>query len=274
MKRLEWSQAIALGIKEIDDEHKKLITHVNATIDAVSKKRGRSAIMKEMKALREYTVYHFNNEERFMKSHNYSGYDAHCQEHDALKKQVKDFQHQLYIEEQLTPEEVTLFFKHWLIDHVIRCDMKLKEFVPPEGENPTQVYLSPIEWSDKYSIHVEQIDEEHKIIFELLNSAIEQANEGSCSFADPMQALKSHAFQHFESEETFMEIMQYPGIESQKKEHKELLSKLDTLLAEINAKTCTPENALIFFKDWIVHHILQHDMNIRKHLKSLEQDLA
>lgn len=125
MKPLEWNDSLSLGIDAIDDEHKRLLDFANTLIAAV-KSGEREKIKKCFHDLREYTVVHFQNEERYMEQIRYPDLSRHKLEHLDLKARVKHYQESLYHCAEIEPKDVQAFIKHWLIDHVIYMDMHIK----------------------------------------------------------------------------------------------------------------------------------------------------
>ena len=154
-------------MEEIDNEYKTLLVYVNNAIEAITRSSSRQEIITCLQNLRKYTVFHFNNEE----------YAQHCREHEILKKKVKDLQHVLYQEKIINPDEVRLFFKHWLVEHIIQSDMKLKQCVPPFDATPKVKPL--IEWSERFVINVEEIDQEHREIIATFNSIYEASDNAN-----------------------------------------------------------------------------------------------
>lgn len=95
MTELKWNDKLNVGVRAIDREHQELIRIVNHLLGAVERGDGREAVDKVIKKLREYTVFHFNNEEDLMESIRYPDRATQMSEHTRLKKDVKDYQRAL-----------------------------------------------------------------------------------------------------------------------------------------------------------------------------------
>ncbi|BAH77657.1 bacteriohemerythrin [Solidesulfovibrio magneticus] len=128
MGRIEWTPALSIGLENIDEEHKKLIAICNKLAHNIKGPSNSQVITEEFKDLRAYTVYHFSNEEKYQKTIHYPEANAHAQEHARLRKSVKDFQQSLYKEGYIPQQTVINFLKDWLINHVLREDMKIGQF--------------------------------------------------------------------------------------------------------------------------------------------------
>lgn len=126
---LEWNVSLSIGVESIDDEHKRLIKIANALIKISNGCGGKSQLIRALSYLREYTVVHFQNEEHYMDSIHFPDLVEHRQEHARLKSIVKDYQDTLYHAESLEGIDVLGFIRSWLLDHVLKTDMKIKAYV-------------------------------------------------------------------------------------------------------------------------------------------------
>ena len=129
MERIQWSEELSVGIELVDSQHKELIRIANGLISAVVKQRGERVINNVVRRLRNYTVFHFNSEEKLMETVRYPKRGEHESEHAKLKQNVKGFQRDLYKGEKLTAEEVLNFLKIWLLKHILHSDRLLADFI-------------------------------------------------------------------------------------------------------------------------------------------------
>jgi len=117
-------------------------------------------------------------------------------------------------------------------------------------------------------IGVSQIDEEHKMLFELVsktNTALLE-NDGSLSEAMTLlNELKQYAKNHFAHEEAYMEKIHDAELTRQKEEHALFIAKVNSYnfanVTEENAKTVLLE-LLEFLSRWLMAHILGSDIMI------------
>ena len=80
-----------MGVKGIDDQHKKLFDIINDLNWAKANNVGRSFISDILNRLVVYTIAHFSVEEELMMRYQYSNYKAHKTAHDRFKERVGDF---------------------------------------------------------------------------------------------------------------------------------------------------------------------------------------
>lgn len=136
MPTFEWSEELSIGNADVDAEHKRLLKIANALLAAMEKGRTKNDFAKILHELREYTVFHFNNEEEYMRSIGYPDVKAHADEHEKLKRRVKDLQHSVFLGEKVDYAVLKDMLKDWLIGHILNCDLLIKSYlVSLESEN-------------------------------------------------------------------------------------------------------------------------------------------
>lgn len=131
-------------------------------------------------------------------------------------------------------------------------------------------------------IGIEQIDQEHSRLFELINGVMELLHNDVITdkyhqIEALLKDLEDYADTHFEHEEAYMEGIQDPELPMQKKQHAQFREKIDMLdLADINTEEQqqeTLEELIVYLTKWLYHHILGSDIMIGKmHILKEEED--
>ncbi|PKM93300.1 MAG: bacteriohemerythrin [Firmicutes bacterium HGW-Firmicutes-1] len=124
-----WNDQFLLGIKEIDEQHKKLVGLVEQTKDLVYEAEDGvdcyDDLVIVLKELVDYTIYHFNFEENLMESVNYEGLIGHKMEHKIFVKKISQFMSDDLDENQLEKiEQITFFLLDWITKHILGTDSK------------------------------------------------------------------------------------------------------------------------------------------------------
>ena len=131
--------------------------------------------------------------------------------------------------------------------------------------------MEPVEWSEKFSVGVRVLDQQHQQLIKLLNILIStQATTTTRSetISDTLLAMTRYAQAHFKTEERLMEAYGYPGLEAQKIQHRDFRkSTVDFSTATYYGIDQVPEVLLTYLVDWWVHHILEDDMAYRSFFK-------
>ena len=117
------------GIGLIDDEHKELfriIGEVHRIIHDEFIADKYDEIVYLLEELKNYTKFHFADEEKYMQSIQYEGLAAQQRAHDAFVARLEemDFQ-QIEGHQQETLEEILEFLTDWLINHILNSDKKI-----------------------------------------------------------------------------------------------------------------------------------------------------
>jgi hemerythrin len=120
-----------------------------------------------------------------------------------------------------------------------------------------------VEWSDTLSVGIEEIDEQHKVLVDLVNKMHEAIHQrhGSDVVISILSDLADYTRIHFAVEESLMRILNYPGYEAHKEIHEELLGAV----ADLQEKVATGKKSIgfelmHFLKTWLTKHIMEEDM--------------
>lgn len=122
--KIEWNDEYLLGILEIDNQHKKLVSIANELYDitADSQETYKLEMSKVLKKLTDYTVYHFTSEEEFMKRYGYAGVDLHKTAHDGFINEVNNQIKQLDDGKIETGLQFYTFVLNWVLTHIAKAD--------------------------------------------------------------------------------------------------------------------------------------------------------
>ena len=120
----EWNERYSVGIGSIDAQHQTLFRLGAELHAAMTSGQGKAASGKILGRLIQYTASHFAHEERLMRQHDYSGMAAHKAEHDALTKQVLQFQSDFESGNATITVQLLHFLKNWLTHHIDGSDKR------------------------------------------------------------------------------------------------------------------------------------------------------
>ncbi len=133
MAFIEWNDSLSVGIASVDAQHKKLIALVNELYDAMKVGKGKDVLGRVLDGLLQYTVTHFQTEERYMQTTGYPDFPAHKKEHDELTQQALDLQKK-YKEGAVTLSlQTSEFLKGWLTKHIQGTDKKYTAHLTSHG---------------------------------------------------------------------------------------------------------------------------------------------
>ncbi len=88
-EEIVWNDRFSLGVDVIDNAHKKLFTIVRRlTLFEEDEEKKRWACSEAVKYFRSYAVKHFAQEEAYMRSISYGGYEMHKKLHEDLRDRM------------------------------------------------------------------------------------------------------------------------------------------------------------------------------------------
>jgi len=128
MSFVEWSDSLSVGVDEIDDQHKSLVSMLNELHDAVTSGNASVDLPAVIEKMKGYAMEHFATEERHMKRKNYPDLLDHMSEHAFFVSKVKDFTAVDPEQADMLPE-VMDFLKEWLVDHILNIDAKMGRYL-------------------------------------------------------------------------------------------------------------------------------------------------
>ena len=120
----EWKPEYAVGIASVDAQHQKLFVIARELYEAMSAGRGRASLALILDRLVQYTTVHFAHEERLMRVYYYPDFQKHKAQHDALTKQVLDFQKEFELGRVAMTVHLLQFLKDWLENHIMVSDFE------------------------------------------------------------------------------------------------------------------------------------------------------
>jgi len=131
-----WRDEMSVDGGLIDDDHQVLIAIINAFADTTPAPSAIPVLANVLAKLDRYTKTHFAREEALQKSVNYTFHDAHRHDHKDLIRQLAEVRAELIAKATAkNPGDIPAmharmadFLHHWLIDHIIEKDLRMKPF--------------------------------------------------------------------------------------------------------------------------------------------------
>lgn len=127
------------------------------------------------------------------------------------------------------------------------------------------------DFTDDCLIGVDQIDEEHRGLFQLIgemhalleNQYIDDKYDEICRM---LSRLENYADEHFRHEEEYMAKINHPELELQKKQHLEFGAKMTEVDAIVNGQNSEEllRDLLAYLVRWLYRHIIGSDLMIGK----------
>jgi hemerythrin len=132
--------------------------------------------------------------------------------------------------------------------------------------------MALMNWTDKLSVGVAVIDDDHKKLVGMVNELHDamQAGHGSDSLGRILDGLVQYTRFHFAREEKFFTQTGYPDAIVHKQEHDALTRQVLGVQQKYasGATTTLSLDVLHFLRDWLIKHIQGSDQKYRLHLNA------
>lgn len=122
-----------------------------------------------------------------------------------------------------------------------------------------------LKWDKSLHIGLLELDEQHKILFNIANDLIAAIDngDGEAALKNTFDRLKTYTENHFSAEEAYMKKIGYPDLDSHSSEHALLLIRTNTLRKMLkDGHSLSAQGASRFVTEWIVDHIMESDKKI------------
>ncbi len=127
-------------------------------------------------------------------------------------------------------------------------------------------------WTDKLSVGVAVLDEDHKKLVKMVNELYDamQAGQGKDKLGHILNELVQYTKIHFAREEKFFAETGYPASGPHKQQHEALTRQvMDVQKKYAAGATATLSvDVMQFLKNWLITHIQGSDQGYRQHLNA------
>ena len=126
-KGLVWDKKFELGNNTVDRQHKSLCEMINQLIRQCESGKAAETLRETLAFLMDYTVYHFDSEEKLQIESGYPGYEDHKKTHESFKATVSGLAQSFRkngSSEELVREIRETVIK-WLTSHMQEEDTKI-----------------------------------------------------------------------------------------------------------------------------------------------------
>lgn len=131
--------------------------------------------------------------------------------------------------------------------------------------------MARLEWSQKYSIGVSEVDFQHQNMFGIinqLNDLVESSVYERPAIQNILDSLSDYARYHFTCEQELMQKILYPHAVQHKKAHDSFIIQLEKLYRSYENNEAVIPELVVFLYNWLGEHILIEDQKIGELVRS------
>jgi len=125
----EWNDKLSVGVPSIDRQHKILIALINDLHTSIETGKSQSDAKFILKKIITYARAHFIYEEGLFISHDYDATEEHLESHERIKVKLLELKKQSEDNQFNLPDELMMFLKDWLNNHILKEDMGYSELL-------------------------------------------------------------------------------------------------------------------------------------------------
>lgn len=130
-----WDESWAVGVAEIDEQHKRLFELAEALRKRCTDTCEADLLQRAVEEFTDYTRHHFATEERYMDEYEYAGRDDHVEEHMECSMRVVDFFGDCVAGGEEAAEEFLGYLAEWIEQHIKGTDVGLADYLNKRGKS-------------------------------------------------------------------------------------------------------------------------------------------
>ncbi len=134
-----------------------------------------------------------------------------------------------------------------------------------------------IKWEEKFETGILRIDKQHKQLVDIINKLYKNViiEKSGSAINELLMELKIYTIDHFSTEEKLFKKYKYPGEINHIKIHQKFIDKVSDHLFDVQSTPLAQGYSLVeFLRNWILNHILIHDMEYVIHFRKHSDFLA
>jgi hemerythrin-like metal-binding protein len=116
------------GVKDMDDQHRRLFALINQLADAIAEGRGNLELLPVIDGLAQYAVQHFKEEEAMLRRCSFPDFDAHCKIHRHFEETVTKARQDFAAGRGMIGSELVSFLSDWLVKHIGGQDKRYTKY--------------------------------------------------------------------------------------------------------------------------------------------------
>lgn len=128
MNKIEWDSSFSVGVRILDEQHKKIIEIINELLTHSEADVRSETISDLLYKLTQYAHDHFITEEHILSQFGYPDIETQKKDHKAYRIKIVNFCMETVDHKISVPEELKEYILTWWKSHILVDDMAYKTF--------------------------------------------------------------------------------------------------------------------------------------------------
>jgi hemerythrin len=128
MEKISWKEEYSVGVEKFDHQHRHLFEITNKLIGRSGLPEDSELVSETLTEMINYAREHFADEEVLMREYGYPEIEPHKKQHDYFIDTTAELAVSFMDNRDTTAGEIAEFLILWLTTHILKSDMKYKEF--------------------------------------------------------------------------------------------------------------------------------------------------
>lgn len=134
---LVFTSSLSVNYEPMDNQHKKWIDLFNEIYQCYVNNGSPEEIKQVIKNLVDYTIWHFDFENKMMEKYNFPNYSEHKYQHDDILEEVEKIYSKIQAgDKSVLVSNILEFLKKWLISHILKTDVALGSYLEKVKAKP------------------------------------------------------------------------------------------------------------------------------------------
>ena len=138
MLLIPWKDEFSLGIQEIDEQHKRMLSIINKLNNLFQDEKysNQEEIKNIIKEMADYAEYHFATEEKYFEIFSYENMTSHIEVHNQYRQKIKDWREYYNTSsDRKVFFEISEYLQSWWTWHINNTDRDYVPFLKANGIN-------------------------------------------------------------------------------------------------------------------------------------------
>ncbi|MBN1392766.1 MAG: hemerythrin family protein [Sedimentisphaerales bacterium] len=128
MEKALWRSEYSVGVEKFDRQHRHLFEIINKLTAQPDDSKNLKLVCQTLKEMFDFAKEHFTAEEELMQQYAYPEIESQKKQHSYFLKTTSELASYPADKKEESVEEIAEFLNVWWIIHILKWDMKYKDF--------------------------------------------------------------------------------------------------------------------------------------------------